>query len=116
MKEADEIYVLDTGSTDDTVEKLKVRDVHVEEKIVHPWRFDEARNLSLEMVPLDTDICVCTDLDEVFEKGRDRGDKGGIEDDDIGTDADGGRESRRKRRRRRTCEPAEPEADSGKTI
>lgn len=69
MKEADAIYVLDTGSTDDTVEKLKVRNVHVEEKIVHPWRFDEARNLSLEMVPLDTDICVCTDLDEVFEKG-----------------------------------------------
>lgn len=70
MKEADEIYVLDTGSTDDTVEKLKNYDnVIVKQEIINPWRFDVARNLSLEMVPLDTDICVCTDLDEVFEKG-----------------------------------------------
>ena len=69
MNEADEIYVLDTGSTDKTVEKLKNLGVFVETKIINPWRFDEARNQSLNMVPLDTDICVCTDLDEVFEPG-----------------------------------------------
>jgi len=69
MKEADEIVVLDTGSTDKTVEILKNLGVKVTTKIIKPWRFDVARNKSLELVPTDTDICVCTDLDEVFESG-----------------------------------------------
>ena len=69
MKEADEIYVLDTGSTDKTVSKLKKRKVNVKKKIIKPWRFDVARNESLKLVPSDADICVCTDLDEVLEKG-----------------------------------------------
>ncbi len=70
MSEADKIIVLDTGSTDSTVEILsayeKVR-VYCEE--IQPWRFDTARNRSLELVPSDADYCVCTDLDEVFMKG-----------------------------------------------
>lgn len=69
MKEADEIYVLDTGSTDNTVKKLKKHGVKVKTKIIKPWRFDNARNESLKLVPKNTDICVCTDLDEVFESG-----------------------------------------------
>ena len=69
MREADDIIVLDTGSKDDTVEKLKKRGVKVYEAVFDPWRFDVARNASLEKVPLDTDICVCTDLDEVFVSG-----------------------------------------------
>ena len=69
MSEADEIYVLDTGSTDDTVTQLKSRGVHVTVEKFDPWRFDVARNASLELVPSDIDICVCTDLDEVFEPG-----------------------------------------------
>ena len=69
MQEADEIYVLDTGSTDNTVKLLKENNVHVKKKIIKPWRFDIARNYSLDLVPEDTDICVCTDLDEVFNKG-----------------------------------------------
>ncbi len=69
MKEADSIYVLDTGSTDNTVSKLKSLGVNVETKIINPWRFDVARNESLNLVPEDTDICVCTDLDEVFSPG-----------------------------------------------
>lgn len=69
MQEADEIYVLDTGSTDNTVEKLKSLEVNVVKKEIIPWRFDVARNHSLELLPEDTDICVCTDLDEVFEPG-----------------------------------------------
>ena len=69
MKEADEIYVLDTGSTDNTVKKLKENNVNVTVEKINPWRFDVARNKSLELVPKDTDICVCTDLDEVFVKG-----------------------------------------------
>jgi len=69
MKEADEIYVLDTGSNDKTRKALKKSGVHVKKKIIKPWRFDVARNIALDMLPNDTDICVCTDLDEVFEKG-----------------------------------------------
>ena len=69
MKEADEIYVLDTGSTDNTVDLLSSLGVTVKQEVITPWRFDVARNKSLELVPNDTDICVCTDLDEMFEPG-----------------------------------------------
>ena len=69
MNEADEIYVLDTGSTDNTKELLESMGVKVRKETITPWRFDVARNLSLDLVPLDTDICVCTDLDEVFLPG-----------------------------------------------
>lgn len=69
MKEADAIYVLDTGSTDNTVLRLQEKGVNVTVKTINPWRFDVARNASLDLVPIDTDICVCTDLDEVFESG-----------------------------------------------
>ena len=69
MKEADEIYVLDTGSKDKTIKLLKKAGVKVKRKIIKPWRFDIARNESLKLLPQDTDICVCTDLDEIFEKG-----------------------------------------------
>ena len=69
MKEADEIYALDTGSDDNTVKLLKENGVNVVVKEIIPWRFDVARNESLSMIPEDTDICVCTDLDEVFVPG-----------------------------------------------
>lgn len=69
MKDADEIYVLDTGSTDNTVTLLKEKGVHVVTKIINPWRFDVARNESLALVAEDADICICTDLDEVFLPG-----------------------------------------------
>jgi len=69
MSEADLVVVTDTGSTDDTVEKLKAWGALVYIDTVKPWRFDVARNISLGHVPEDADICVCTDLDELFEKG-----------------------------------------------
>jgi len=69
ISEADEIVVLDTGSTDDTVKKLKQKNVKVYEKKIEPWRFDVARNESLKLVGNDIDICICIDLDEVIEKG-----------------------------------------------
>ena len=58
MKDADEIYVLDTGSTDNTISLLKEKGVHVVTKIIKPWRFDVARNESLSLVPDDADICI----------------------------------------------------------
>lgn len=71
MSEADYIVVLDTGSTDDTVELLKKdkRITKVEVKEIKPWRFDIARNESLKLAPEDANILVCTDLDELFETG-----------------------------------------------
>lgn len=69
VKEADEIYVLDTGSTDNTVEKLRKLGAYVTVKQIKPWRFDVARNESLKLVPKDCDICVCIDIDEVLNKG-----------------------------------------------
>ncbi len=68
-KEADAIYVLDTGSTDKTVSKLKELGAIVKVKKIHPWRFDVARNESLKLIPDDYDICVCLDLDEVILPG-----------------------------------------------
>lgn len=74
MKEADYICVLDTGSTDDTYQKLCDRktsysNLIVSQKIITPWRFDVARNESLKLVPEDVNILLCTDLDEVLEPG-----------------------------------------------
>lgn len=69
MSEADRVVVLDTGSTDDTVEKLRRRGAEVTVEVISPWRFDTARNRSLDLVPEDVDICVCTDLDETFHPG-----------------------------------------------
>ena len=71
MSEADYIVVLDTGSTDNTLELLQndPRVTKVEQKIIKPWRFDVARNESMKLIPKDSDILVCTDPDEFFEPG-----------------------------------------------
>lgn len=69
MSEADQVVVLDTGSDDGTAERLQARGAQVMVERIVPWRFDQARNRSLELVPEDTDVCVCTDLDEVFHPG-----------------------------------------------
>ena len=69
MQEADLVVVTDTGSTDETVKRLQARGAIVYTDVVKPWRFDVARNISLSHVPDDVDICVCTDLDELFHKG-----------------------------------------------
>ena len=69
MNEADMVVVTDTGSTDDTVTKLRKRGATVFEEKIVPWRFDTARNISLSHVPDDMDIAVCTDLDEIFRPG-----------------------------------------------
>ena len=69
MSEADQIVVLDTGSTDATPRLLRELGVAVTQEEIVPWRFDTARNRSLELVPEWAEVCVCTDLDEVFHPG-----------------------------------------------
>lgn len=65
----DYIAILDTGSTDGTWEFLQEKASKdsryiIKQEIIKPWRFDVARNHNLDMLPLDCDICVCTDEDE----------------------------------------------------
>ena len=67
--EADLVDVTDTGSTDRTTERLRERGAVVYAEEIRPWRFDTARNLAMDHIPEDVDICVSNDLDEVFEPG-----------------------------------------------
>lgn len=68
-KEADGLFILDTGSTDRTVDIAAAHGVHVKYQKFVPWRFDVARNASLDMIPEDFDICIALDLDEVLVPG-----------------------------------------------
>jgi len=69
VSEADLVVVTDTGSSDNTVARLRERGAVVYTEIISPWRFDRARNIAMDHVPEDVDICVSNDLDEVFEPG-----------------------------------------------
>ena len=83
MKYADYIVVLDTGSTDGTINLLQSmeRNIVYNEEMncltngrifiysasIEPWSFGVARQTCLDLCPEDTDIYVSTDLDEFFE-------------------------------------------------
>lgn len=69
IKDADYIIIADTGSTDDTVAKAKELGITVYEISIKPWRFDDARNAALALVPADADYCIALDMDEVLEPG-----------------------------------------------
>ena len=67
--EADCVIVADTGSTDGTPGLLEQYGAIVHAIRIMPWRFDDARNAALALVPDDVDICVSLDLDEVPAPG-----------------------------------------------
>jgi len=69
VSDADYRIVLDTGSTDGTVELLRSLGVTVFEQRFDPWRFDHARNAALACVPEDAEICISQDMDEFLEAG-----------------------------------------------
>jgi len=68
-KAADLILILDTGSTDNTVEVAKQCGATVYQQKIYPWRYDEARNRALALIPEDFDICVAMDMDEYLTEG-----------------------------------------------
>lgn len=93
-RDADCIVLMDTGSTDGTLRMArKWMDEHMDVRVIlgseefvpwccveeydraiesdkrYPWRFDLARNQSMELIPEDTDVCVCLDLDEILCPG-----------------------------------------------
>lgn len=75
FSKADYICILDTGSTDGTWETLQdyckqYSNLIISQQIIKPWRFDVARNLSLELVPKDTDIYFMVDLDEIIKENN----------------------------------------------
>jgi hypothetical protein len=64
IKDADGVFILDTGSTDNTIEILKNSNVIVNQKIYNDFKFDEALNDAMSYVPDDFDILINLDLDE----------------------------------------------------
>jgi tetratricopeptide (TPR) repeat protein len=68
-READYMVVADTGSTDGCQLALAAQGVIVHQIGVTPWRFDDARNAALALVPADVDVCLSLDLDEVVAPG-----------------------------------------------
>ena len=68
-KEADYLFIADTGSTDGTVALAKSLGINVETIKIMPWRFDDARNAALALLPEDIDYCISLDMDEVITPG-----------------------------------------------
>jgi len=67
--DADYRLILDTGSTDQTTTLAHQLGIHTVTRVISPWRFDNARNLALSMLPNDIDICIALDMDEVLVDG-----------------------------------------------
>ena len=67
--DADVVLVADTGSDDGTADLLAERGAIVPSIHIEPWRFDDARNASLALVPGDVDVCLVVDLDETLTPG-----------------------------------------------
>lgn len=67
--DADYRIVADTGSTDDTIERLNKAGVTVQQIAVRPWRFDVARNAAMALIPSDVDVCCTMDMDRYLEPG-----------------------------------------------
>jgi hypothetical protein len=67
--DADYRVVADTGSTDDTIGRLTRAEVTVHQIAVRPWRFDDARNAAMALIPADVDVCLSMDMDEFLAPG-----------------------------------------------
>ena len=68
-KEADYLLIADTGSTDNTISLAKELGINVYSISIKPWRFDDARNASLALIPDDIDYCIALDMDEQLQPG-----------------------------------------------
>lgn len=77
VRDADGVYVADTGSTDKTLRQLWRSSYLLSPYtnrgyipiIVSPFRFDVARNTALALVPDDIDVCISLDMDERLSEG-----------------------------------------------
>jgi glycosyltransferase involved in cell wall biosynthesis len=67
--DADCILVADTGSKDNTLSMLEKHKIPVASISIKPFRFDDARNAALSLLPTDLDVVIALDLDEVLMPG-----------------------------------------------
>ena len=65
-KDADYLLIADTGSTDNTARVAQKLGINVVSISVKPWRFEDARNAALALLPEDVDYCIALDMDEVL--------------------------------------------------
>ena len=65
-RDADHLLVVDTGSTDTTMARLVELAVPHYQISVQPFRFDDARNAALALLPDDLDVAISLDMDEVL--------------------------------------------------
>ena len=68
-KAADVRMILDTGSQDSTIKQAKALGIIVHAASIKPWRFDDARNTALALLPDDIDLCISLDMDEILLPG-----------------------------------------------
>ncbi len=68
-KDADYLLIADTGSTDNTARRAQKLGINVYSISVKPWRFDDARNVALALLPDDIDYCIALDMDEQLQPG-----------------------------------------------
>ena len=66
IQDADYIFLLDTGSTDDTIKIAKELGINIVSAKFSPWSETQAKNTALSLLPEDIDICICLDLDQVI--------------------------------------------------
>lgn len=73
MNGADYICVLVTKENDPNwyyfnEKKKEYPNLIVKQKTIKPWRFDVARNESMKLIPEDSDVLICTDIDETLDE------------------------------------------------
>jgi hypothetical protein len=66
-KNADYHFILDTGSTDKTIEVAKSFGINIVSASFIPWDETMAKNVALSLLPADIDYCVMMDLDQKMQ-------------------------------------------------
>lgn len=66
-KDADYHLILDTGSTDNTIEVAKSFGINVVSASFIPWDETIAKNTALSLLPKDIDYCIVLDLDQKIQ-------------------------------------------------
>lgn len=66
-KNADYHFILDTGSTDKTIEVAKSFGINIVSAFFMPWDETMAKNVALSLLPSDIDYCVNMDLDQKMQ-------------------------------------------------
>jgi tetratricopeptide (TPR) repeat protein len=69
VKDADAISVVDTGSTDGGWKRVSHSRLALRHGAILPWRFDDAFNMALNLLPSYIDVAIRLDFDERLSAG-----------------------------------------------